>query len=159
MGDDMTLVDTPARLNEKGYVGSSQPTSGSLSGFIQSLIDISSYRGDFAGTILVDYFFGKKCDAFQTESNDLEVEYARRLRNGYILSAQLISKPNVQTNLNIDLINELLDIENQLHSLEELSGLVSNVFYEKWLNDEMPDTFTNNAWAILVEARNSILGY
>lgn len=56
-------------------------------------------------------------------------------------------------------INELSSITEELLSYEQENGKTSEVFYQNWLAGEELDTFENNMWAILYEARRRLLSY
>lgn len=52
---------------------------------------------------------------------------------------------------------ELKDIDEQLQAMEERTSMTSEEFNQSWLQGTIPDTFENNAWALLIQARNTLL--
>ena len=53
--------------------------------------------------------------------------------------------------------DELRALESELREFEISFGIDSNEFYRQWTQGDLPDTFENNAWAILVEAKRDLL--
>ncbi len=60
---------------------------------------------------------------------------------------------------NSDFIDELFSITEELLTYEKESGKPSDVFYQNWIAGNEQDTFENNMWAILYEARVRLLSY
>lgn len=58
---------------------------------------------------------------------------------------------------NSEYLTELQDINNQLIVYENKYNLDSASFYNKWLSDELPDTFENNVWSALYKAKLNLL--
>lgn len=51
---------------------------------------------------------------------------------------------------------DLATVNRELQKFETLYETTSERFYELWRAGKLSDTFTFNAWAILIESRNDL---